>query len=124
MLRETSAARTTAASTSAGQMRPDRARNPVFDLWGGNSDDRSGVLPASRERRPGHIVSPAPPALGRMARTHAVDERSMAAARRAWPATAGDVLRCPQIGRRFRCRIQLLTPRRGAFGYGVPSLRV
>src|SRR5271165_2270086 len=30
------------------------------------------ALPASRERRPGHIVSPAPPAPGRMARTHPV----------------------------------------------------
>jgi len=29
------------------KMRPDRARNPVFDLWGGNSDDRSGVPNAS-----------------------------------------------------------------------------
>ncbi len=33
------------------QMRPDRARNPVFDLWGGNADDRSGLLRASRQRR-------------------------------------------------------------------------
>jgi hypothetical protein len=34
------------------QMRPDRARNPVFNLWGGNADSRSRVLPTSRERRP------------------------------------------------------------------------
>ena len=54
------------------QMRPDRARNPVFNLGGGNADDRSGILLASRQRRPRHIVSPAPPALGRMARAHPV----------------------------------------------------
>src|SRR5208337_2473400 len=54
------------------QMRPDRARNPVFNLGGGNADDRSGILLASRPRRPRHIVSPAPPALGRMARAHPV----------------------------------------------------
>ena len=52
------------------RMRPDCARNPVFDLRGGNADDRSGVLPASCQRRTRHIVSPAPPALGGMARTH------------------------------------------------------
>ncbi len=33
------------------QMRPDRLRNPAFDLRGGNADDRSGVLLASRQRR-------------------------------------------------------------------------
>src|SRR5271165_1732340 len=54
------------------QMRPDRARNPVFDLWGGNSDDRSGVLPLSHQSRTRHVVSPTAPALGRMARAHPV----------------------------------------------------
>src|SRR5271166_6625369 len=54
------------------QMRPDRARNPVFDLCGGNADDRSGILLAAGHGRARHIVSPAPPALGRMARAHPV----------------------------------------------------
>src|SRR5208337_6876 len=52
------------------RMRPDCARNPVFDLRSGNADDRSGVFPASCQRRTRHIVSPAPPALGGMACTH------------------------------------------------------
>ncbi len=54
------------------QMRPDRARNPVFDLRGGNAGDRSRILLAARQRRARHIVSPAPPALGGMARAHPV----------------------------------------------------
>jgi len=36
-----------AGAVCVASLRPDRARNPVFDLWGGNSDDRSGVPNAS-----------------------------------------------------------------------------
>jgi hypothetical protein len=33
------------------QMRPDCARNTGFNLSSGNAHDRSGLLPASRQRR-------------------------------------------------------------------------
>ena len=60
--------RSVSSAAADGRFRP---HSPV--LRGGNSDDRSGVLPASRQRRTRHIVSPAPPALGRrMARAHPV----------------------------------------------------
>src|SRR5208337_432946 len=45
---------------------------PVFDLCGGNSDGRSGILLAAGQGSARYVVSPTPPALGRMARAHPV----------------------------------------------------
>src|ERR1700687_4911553 len=54
------------------EMSPDCVGNPVLDLWHRNADDRSGLFPASRQRRARHIVAPAPSTLGRMAGAHPV----------------------------------------------------
>ena len=52
-----------------GETSPDCVGNRVLDLWRRNAHHRSGLSPASRQRR---IVSPTASALGRMARTRPV----------------------------------------------------
>jgi len=51
---------------------PDRCQDLFLDLRRRDAGDRPGVLPAALQQRSGDVVSPAPSAFGRVARTHPV----------------------------------------------------